>query len=579
MKKIVITICICLLVGLFGFIGVWTYINFEDLKLALSGTQIYTKDDVDNAYQDGYDKALDNKTDYDSLLSEYREDIASLTDEVSRLKYNLSQNEDTISKNQQDLIALNNQLELTIAELNEAKASKEADTEKIAELELEVEYLSTSIESKQKEIALLTKQNSDYLKSIDYYKNFITTLETETSAVATFMYDGKVVHMEVLTKGSCATFNQPEDTEYLKFNYWMVNNEQVDLASYPVNTNTTFVANIEKSYDVTYYVENELYDSKIVLDGNNLPTITEPTKTGYNFVGWSLDKVTILDSNYIVTNNIELYALFEAKTWNISYVANDDVVNTEKVKTDNSPIGYSIEDTDRQKFLGWSIDGSNIINIPEQIISADTTYIAVFEYYYSVNYVVDGRTEKSVLIKSGEFVTAYTPNSNQNYEFIGWTLDGATIVDITTIQVTADTNIIAKIRLINFDITFTNSTAECLQIKDVTQSDNIGFYAYKYYTDLSNYDFDGQPFKIGLTLTIHDSTPIVININELYYSTTWDIHRYHYNYYPNSSDSSTHYDISFEVYENYIRFSCNYYNNLALNDKPFTVTLNMSVVE
>ena len=199
MKKIVITICICLLVGLFGFIGVWTYINFEDLKLALSGTQIYTKDDVDNAYQDGYDKALDNKTDYDSLLSEYREDIASLTDEVSRLKYNLSQNEDTISKNQQDLIELNNQLEVTIAELNEAKASKEADTEKIAELELEVEYLSTSIENKQKEIALLTKQNSDYLKSIDYYKNFITTLETETSAVATFVYDGKVVHMEVLT--------------------------------------------------------------------------------------------------------------------------------------------------------------------------------------------------------------------------------------------------------------------------------------------------------------------------------------------------------------------------------------------
>lgn len=494
MKKLISVICVCLLAGLFVFIGVWSYINFDDLKLAMSGTQIYTKDDIDKAYKDGYDKALDNQTDYNNLLSEYREDIASLTDEVSKLKYKLSENEDTISKNNIELIELNKQLESSILELDYLKTTNQENLIKIEELESHIEYLSSSIALKEKEIALLTKQNSDYLKSIDYYKNFITTLETETSAVATFIYDGKVIHLEILTKGSYVTYNHPSDTEYVKFNYWTVNGVQVDLANYPINTNTTFIANIDKSYNVCFYVDSNLITTKIVLDGNNIPTIEDPIIPGYNFIGWSLDGITILDSNYVVETNVDLFAMFEPKTWNINYSVDDNIVHTEYVKTNNSPIGFSIEDTDRKVFIGWTLDGSTIINVEDIVVSSDITLIAVFEYYYSVNYIVNNVTVNSILCKNGSSPMNYLPNESSEFEFIGWTIDGQTIIDLNSIIVEHDIVLIALVKKLYFDIYITSTNSYCHQSEFLG---NDYCYVYEYSVDLSDYFInDNQPFTI-----------------------------------------------------------------------------------
>lgn len=576
-KKLITIICVSVLIGLFGFIGVWFFMNFDTVKLAISGTQIYTQEDLDSAYQDGYDNALENKNDYDTLIGDYREQIASLTDEVSKLKYNLSITEDTISQNESEIDNLNSQLVDKQNVINELKNTNSANSDTISELELEIAYLSSQIETLDKETALLRKQKNDYLESINYYKNFLDGLETETSAFVTFIYNGQVEQISSIAKGTYASFTPPADTEYIQFNYWMVGETRVDdLSTYPIYTNTTFVANLNVSYDVKYYVGDNLYTSEIVLDGYPLPTIEEPTKAGYTFLGWSLDGVSVLDDEYyVVENDITLYAIFEALTWNVSYMDDTQIVHMEEVQTDNNPTGYTLTSTDRKVFKGWSLDGTNVIDdITTQVITGDTTYIAVYEYYYSVNYVVNGSIEKSILIKSGEYASSYTPIANSDYDFLGWTIDGSTIVDETTIQVTEDIELIAKLRFNNFDITFTNSEAEQLQVSD---NGTIGFYSYKYYTDLSEYTISSskQTFNIGLTLVIDSPTPTTITIDELGTS-SFDYSMFSYNYYPNSSDTSTYYTFSIELYSGYVRFAVTFYNNTTLNDYDYTLTLNMN---
>lgn len=577
LKKIITILCVSLFVGVLAFIGVWSVINFEDLKLAISGTQIYTREDVDNAYQDGYDKALENKTDYDVLLSDYREQISILTDEVSKLKYDLSVAEDSISSKLELIDSLNVQLTTKQNEINSLRNENSLNLVKISELEIDVAYLSSQIETLDKEVSLLRKQKNDYLESINYYKNFIDALETETSAYVTFIYNGKVVHMESISKGTCASYTPPTDTDYIQFDCWMVGETCVDdLSSYPIYTNTTFVAKLSISYEVEYYVEDSLYDTKIVLDGYSLPVINNPIKSGYSFLGWSIDGVSLVDEFYVVKNDIKLYAMFDALTWNVSYVDDSQVVNVEEVKTDNTPIGYTLSSTDRKVFKGWSIDGVNVIDVTTQIITQDVTFIAVYDYYYSVNYVVNGVTEKSVLMLEDSYISSYTPKSNENYKFLGWTLNGSDIVDVSTIQVTEDMELFAKIKIVKFTVSFNNDTATNLQtVLNHQVSPVNSFYSYRYDYDFSQYSIDDLSFSLNYNM-LDDSGNVRYSVNtSSFEKDDYDIYRH--NEYP-ISNTSTHYDISIEIYNGYVKFSVMFYGTVLDHYKmDFNVTLSFNV--
>ena len=84
-KKVLGIIFSILFIGAFAFVLSWGIINFNKVKDGMSGTGVYTKEDIDNAYEDGYNTALENKEKYDQLIYSYRDTITTLTDNVSQL--------------------------------------------------------------------------------------------------------------------------------------------------------------------------------------------------------------------------------------------------------------------------------------------------------------------------------------------------------------------------------------------------------------------------------------------------------------------------------------------------------------
>lgn len=78
---------------------------------------------------------------------------------------------------------------------------------------------------------------------------------------------------------------------------------------------------------VSYEVDGVLLD---ILPANNSVTLSTvlttkevPAKVGHDFVGWSLDGQTVLDpANYMVTENIVLNAVYEAKTYALTFIMN-----------------------------------------------------------------------------------------------------------------------------------------------------------------------------------------------------------------------------------------------------------------
>ena len=70
MKKILIT-CICLvLAGAFTFAISWGVINFNKVKEGMSGTGVYTEQDLNKAYEDGYGQGIKDKAEYLILIDE-----------------------------------------------------------------------------------------------------------------------------------------------------------------------------------------------------------------------------------------------------------------------------------------------------------------------------------------------------------------------------------------------------------------------------------------------------------------------------------------------------------------------------
>ncbi len=102
-------------------------------------------------------------------------------------------------------------------------------------------------------------------------------------------------------------------------------------------------------------------------------------------------------------------------------------------------------------FLGWSTDGSTVLETPLVMGNADVTYIAVFQEIvkYTATFVVDGVTVSAEQYAEGEAIVAPADPSKPGYDFAGW--DGYTAGDVMG---AADATFTAKWSTITYSVKF-----------------------------------------------------------------------------------------------------------------------------
>ena len=456
-KNIIVMIISILFVAIFGFVLIWGIINFEKVKAGLSGTGLYTEEDLKNAHEDGYNEGLSDKEYYDNLVNSYRDKITNLEDNVSQLNSqitiltsnnkdyqnqidNLTQikleNEESInslneiiSQNEQTIETLTNEktlLQTQVTNLTNEKENNELTitslNSQILTLQKQVESLTTSSEDKAEEInrlnqeinelesqvTILTNENADLdsqilslnsqikslqslndrlqdtnesnlntittlnnqikslnsqitelsnqlqsntsnvtalnnkiaelEKSIAYYEQYIASLESGEQVVATFEFNGSVYNIQIVNKNSSLSVVAPTSTEYVIFNGWTVNGESVDLSTYQITTNTKFVADVTLKYDVIFMSNDSEYNKQIITKDNFATLPTAPTKDGYEFDGWSIDGINLVDvESYKVTGKTTFVAVF-TKLHNVSFVYEEDIISTQTIRNNNLKI-------------------------------------------------------------------------------------------------------------------------------------------------------------------------------------------------------------------------------------------------
>lgn len=196
-----------------------------------------------------------------------------------------------------------------------------------------------------------------------------------------------------------------------------------------------------KKYVVTFDSDGgSKLDSTEVEEGKKLSVPDEPTKEGYEFIGWTLnDKAYDFETE--VTKDITLKATWKKiedskKTYTVTFdtdggnkISSKKVVEGNKVSKPINPTksGYTFE--------GWTLNGKTY-NFSSKV-NSNITLKAVWKKNedkpvievtkYTVTFDTDGGSSiSSQTIEEGKTISKPSNPTKSGYTFVGWTLNGST---------------------------------------------------------------------------------------------------------------------------------------------------------
>lgn len=223
---------------------------------------------------------------------------------------------------------------------------------------------------------------------------------------------------------------------------YYVNNEAKEGITFPTKPEEPV------SYSVYFTNETENYATQTVLEGSTATKPTNPTKEGYNFVGWYLDGV-LFDFSTEITSDTVLVAKWEAKELTPSYTVtfmNGSVVSETKTVEEGKTVAKPTNPTkEGYTFVGWYLDGTAFDFSTK--ITSNTILTAEWKEVektptYKVTFVNGSNVYKTETIEEGSVVTEPTDPTKEGYTFVGWYQDD-TAFNFST-KITSDTVLVAE---------------------------------------------------------------------------------------------------------------------------------------
>lgn len=265
------------------------------IKLIQANNQIdnlYTEEEVEHKYQQYIDQ-----------ISKKNVVIDELNGQLTILITENEQHETTISNLQSSISEKDSQIETLTSEKTTLTGQIKTLNSQITELNSQIETLSedkennlAQIEELQSEKSALETQVSTLTASVNEKDQTIQTLtadktelEEEISALTVTISENETT-ISGLNSQILTLQNEITRLEGLLEGYEDIMNE---------------------TYSVDFYVDDLLFSTKVAKRGEKVSPPDSPTKNFYSFIGWSLDKVDIVDlTSYTINDNTILYAMF-----------------------------------------------------------------------------------------------------------------------------------------------------------------------------------------------------------------------------------------------------------------------------
>ena len=272
--------------------------------------------------------------------------------------------------------------------------------------------------------------------------------------------DGKTNPATYNVETDTFTLNNPEKTGYT-FTGWT--SEKITTPTLAITVNKGSIGALEftahyeiNNYTVTFDIEG--IEAQELPYGAKVVKPADPTKTGYEFVGW-YNGEELYDFNSPVTNNADLKAKWNIINYDITYNLDGGALPEGKT----NPASYNVE-TDTftlnnptktgYTFTGWTTSTITTPSKEVTVTKGSTGNLAFTANYainkYTITFDVDGIASQE--IEYNAKAVKPTDPSKTGYEFGGW-YNGNALFDFNT-PITSDIDFKAKWNIINYDITY-----------------------------------------------------------------------------------------------------------------------------
>ena len=282
--------------------------------------------------------------------------------------------------------------------------------------------------------------------------------------------------------------------------------------------------------------------SQLIEQGQPASKPEDPTKAGYNFVGWYTDqKLSIpYDFNTPVTENITLYPKWEAESievpegsYKVTFETDGGSAVPEQVVEEGKSVTKPEDPTKAgYKFIGWYLDpdSSNSYDFTTSVTSDITLYakweaietpVKIFTVTFNS---LGGSAVNSITVEDGKTITLPSEAPvKEGYEFTGWFTDEkcTTEFDVNTI-ITKDITLYAGWKAKEAPTSPLYGTWESTENLTIYDS-AFNAHEAKLYISFNNdqmvvyFPYNGSTNYIPYTYDQTDPSVIVLNWNEYGY--------------------------------------------------------------
>lgn len=194
------------------------------------------------------------------------------------------------------------------------------------------------------------------------------------------------------------------------------------------------VNSLKASYEVTatFIFDNQVHKVKVVKRGECAGAIENPTSSSSaEFKGWQVNGVDVDPQTYVLEDDT-IFIANTTQRHRVDYFANSEIFTTQYVTNNQMPTSVDEPTLFGHNFLGWSLDGVNVVETTTYPITANTTFYAVFEEIKcTITFMVDDTVFNQQIVGYGQGITTPTNPTKTNYKFLGWSTDKTNVAQIS----------------------------------------------------------------------------------------------------------------------------------------------------
>lgn len=160
-------------------------------------------------------------------------------------------------------------------------------------------------------------------------------------------------------------------------------------------------------YTVNFFVDENVFNSVEVEEGNTIEQFADPIKEGYSFIKWIIDEESDFVFNTTVINSdLSVYAVFEIiqvnpelKDVTVTFMIEDAIHDTKIIK--EGSLVQTVEEVPLKhnyRFVGWFTSDDIEFIINETVVDDNLTVYAKYELCLDVNDTFDALKEYTLVI-------------------------------------------------------------------------------------------------------------------------------------------------------------------------------------